>query len=64
MANTWRHCAEQALTLADWVGTPQVRVLQALCLLMNFQDGKSAHPTAGSTGESDVMSTQIYSDSG
>jgi hypothetical protein len=50
MAERWRHCAEKALLLADWAGTPQVRVLQALCLIMNYQEGKAAYPAAGNTG--------------
>lgn len=50
MADRWRYSAEQALTLSDWAGTPQIRVLQALCLIMNYQEGKSAYPAAGNTG--------------
>lgn len=50
MADRWRYCAEQALHLADWAGTPQIRVLQTLCLLMNYQEGKAAYPAAGNTG--------------
>ena len=50
MAERWRHCAEKALLLADWAGTPQIRVLQALCLIMNYQEGKAAYPAAGNTG--------------
>lgn len=50
MADRWRHCAEQALLLSDWAGTPQIRVVQSLCLMMNYQEGKSAYPAAGNTG--------------
>lgn len=47
----WRHCAEQALNVADWAAKPQIRALQALCLLMNYQDGKVAYPSAGNSGK-------------
>ncbi|KAK9893613.1 hypothetical protein P389DRAFT_114074 [Cystobasidium minutum MCA 4210] len=49
MAEKWKYCAEQALHLSDWAAVPQMRVLQALCLIMNYQDGKCAYPAAGNT---------------
>lgn len=59
MGDRWRQCAEQALLLADWAGTPQVRVLQALCLLMNHQEGRAAYPAAGNTGKRNGLNCHI-----
>ena len=56
MAEKWKYCAEQALHLSDWAATPQIRVLQALCLIMNYQDGKCAYPAVGNTGAPDIES--------
>lgn len=40
----WKRAAQDALRVADWAGRPQIRTLQAICLLLNW-------PTSGSLSQ-------------